>query len=212
MNNSWLNDNWAETNLHRNPFGELTRAERVEVAVVDVDRIAALVTRPLTAVQFIGDCGRGKTTRMLSLVGRIPDAIYTYLPEDGPCPPIPSGQVVLIDEAQRLPRSVRRKVFSTGKPLVLATHRDLTRPLLRYGYTVQTQRIGQTNTPELVCQVLNRRIESSRRGPGPIPEITLDFARSLVGRFGTDIRGIEDHLYELVQAQVTSHGQVRFSD
>jgi hypothetical protein len=207
-----LRNHWVNSNLHRNPFGELTRAERVEVAVVDVEGIAARVAVQRTAVQFVGDCGRGKTTRMLSLAERIPDAAYTYLPEDGPCPPIPQGRVVLIDEAQRLPRHVRRSIFSTGLPLVLATHRDLAGPLRRHGYAIHTQRIGQTNTPELVRKVLNRRIESSRRGPGPIPEIRLDFARSLVARFGTDVRSIEDHLYELVQSQVTDHGQVRFDD
>jgi hypothetical protein len=149
---------------------------------------------------------------MLTLANQLPDAAYTYLPEDGPCPPIPQGRVVLIDEAQRLPRHVRRSIFLTGLPLVLGTHRDLIRPLRRHGYTVHTQRIGQENTAELVCQVLNRRIESSRLGPGPVPKITLDFARALIGQFGTDIRSIEDHLYELVQAQVTDHGQVRFED
>jgi hypothetical protein len=212
MNKSWLHDPWANSNLHRNPFGELTRAERAEVAIVDVEQIAAWVAERRTAVQFVGECGRGKTTRMLTLARQLPDAAYVYLPEDGPGPPIPQGRVVLIDEAQRLPRSLRRAVFSTGLPLVLGTHRDLVRPLRRHGYTVHTQRIGHENTPELVCRVLNRRIESSRRGPGPIPVITLDFARSMVGRFGTDIRSIEDYLYELVQTQVIDHGQVRFED
>ena len=52
---SWLP--WAWCNLRRNPFGELTRQERVELAVVDVDSIAARIDGPHCAVQLIGDCG-----------------------------------------------------------------------------------------------------------------------------------------------------------
>lgn len=98
---------WASCNLRRNPFGELTREERAEVAEVDVDRIAGRVAKPHTAVQLIGDCGRGKTTRMLALMNRFPDASYVYLPENGPCPAIADGNPLLIDEAQRLPRTAR---------------------------------------------------------------------------------------------------------
>ena len=97
---------WAGRNLCRNPFGELSRAERAEVAVVDLDSIAARLAKMRSAVQLIGDCGRGKTTRMLALAQRFPESSYVYLPEDGPCPAIAEGNPLLIDEAQRLPRAV----------------------------------------------------------------------------------------------------------
>lgn len=208
----WPENHWAKSNLHRNPFGELTRDERAELAVVDVETIADKVSQNRTAVQFIGRCGRGKTTRMLKLTSRFPDSSYTYLPEDEPCPPIPSGRPVLIDEAQRLPRRAQDEVFSTGLPLILATHRDLTGRLRRFGYMVHTQRIGRDNTPELLCQVLNRRIEAARYQTGSLPVISLDYARRLTRRYGTNIREIENHLYELLQNQVIHHGKVRFDD
>jgi hypothetical protein len=209
---NWTQNHWAKCNLYRNPFGELTRPQRVEVAVVDVEPIVDLVSQPRHAVQFLGRCGRGKTTRMLKLSSQLRESSYTYLPEDQPCPPIPMGQPVLIDEAQRLPRRVRHTVFASGLPLILSTHRNLARSLRQFGYSVHTQRIGTGNTPELLCTVLNRRIEASRLTEAPIPIISIDFARHLVRRFGTDIRGIENHLYELVQTQVMHHGQVRFDD
>lgn len=211
-NNHRTNNHWVGVNLHRNPFGELTREQRIELAVVDVESLVVHLSKPRHAVQFIGQCGRGKTTRMLKLGSQLPESSYTYLPEDRPCPPIPSGNPVLIDEAQRLSRHVRSVLFSTALPMVLATHRDLSRPLKRAGYAVRTERIGNANSPELLCKILNRRIEAARLTEGPIPVITIKFARQLVRRFGTNIRGIESHLYELVQTQVTDHGQVRFED
>ena len=212
----WITSHWAKSNLYRNPFGELTPEQRVELAIVDVqpmvDLVSASDAADPVAIQFIGKCGRGKTTRMLKLAKRFDDSSYTYIPEDQPCPPIPAGWPVLIDEAQRMPRRVRREVFASGLPLILATHRDLARRLRRFGYSVHTERIGTSNTPELLCQILNRRIEASRLASGSIPVISLDFSRHLFQQFGTDIRGIENHLYEIVQAQVNHHGQVRFDD
>ena len=209
-NCQWLP--FASCNLRRNPFGELTRAERVELAVVDVDSISTLLTGPRSAVQLVGDCGRGKTTRMLALAGKFSDASYVYLPEDGPCPAIPEGNPLLIDEAQRLPRKLRRRIFATGLPLVLATHVDINRQLRRFGYAVHTESIGDGNTPELLCQLLNRRIEASRLKLGPVPIVSLDDARQLVRQFGSDIRSIEHYLYERVQNQVAQHGEMRFVD
>lgn len=203
---------WAQCNLRRNPFGELTPQERAEVAVLDVEAIATSAERPGSAVQLIGACGRGKTTRMLALKRRLPEASYVYLPQDGPCPPIAEGRPLLIDEAQRLPRAAWRCILTTGLPLVLATHRNMGRVLRRFGYDVQTEWIGDGNTPELICQLLNRRIEASRLRAGPIPVISLDDADRLYRDFGTDIRGIENYLYERVQSQVVHHGEMRFVD
>jgi energy-coupling factor transporter ATP-binding protein EcfA2 len=209
--------------LRRNPFGELTRQERAELAVVDVQAIADQVRDDWNAVQFIGDCGRGKTTRMLALAQMLPESSYVYLPEDGPCPAIGVGRPMLVDEAQRLPRRVRKQVFAAGLPLVLATHRDLSRPLRRAGYRVTTQHIGGHNTPELIGKLLNRRIEASRLDAlQTAPVVSSEDAGWLHAKFGSDIRAIESYLYDIVQSQafVTQkvrsqefqHGQMRFID
>ena len=203
---------WARCNLRRNPFGELSHRERGEVAVVDIEPIARRVTKPHAAVQLIGECGRGKTTRMLALRNRLTDSSYVHLPDHGPCPAIAEGQPLLIDEAQRLPRKARRSVFATGLPMVLATHRDLSRVLRSFGYDVHIERIGEENTAELVHRILNRRIEASRLREGPVPVVSIDVASRLVQRFGSDIRGIEDYLYERMQTQVIRHGEMRYID
>lgn len=203
---------WARLNLRRNPFGELTASERVETAVVAIDFYLDLLGQDSTAIQFIGDCGRGKTTRLLALRAKLPRSSYAYLGENLPCPAIPEGRPVMIDEAQRLTKLVKHRVFSTGLPLVLATHADLSRTLGRYGYTVHTQHVGLSNGPELVEELLNRRIEASRLCDGPIPMVSREDAVCLVNRFGTDIRQMEHYLYERIQFQVTHNDKMRFID
>ena len=205
------NARWPGANLFRNPFGELNRKERAALAVVDIKSISDFVKQRFRAYQLIGDCGRGKTTRLLKLRDALDQATYVYLPEDQPCPPIAEGSPILIDEAQRLPRRARKAVFKSGLPLVLATHQDLSRPLRRAGYHVTTERIGLSLTPERLAEILNRRIDASRRDPGSAaPQINLRVCAELIRQFGTDVRGIEGYLYDIVQSQVNDHGEMRF--
>lgn len=193
---------WAWCNLGRNPFGEFTPEERVDVAVLDVEALAAHVRGPRWALQLIGRAGRGKTTRMLALAARFAGAAYVHLPEAQPCPAIPVGRPLLIDEAQRLPRGVRRRIFAAGLPLVLATHRNLSGPLSRADYQVHTERIGRSVDGPLVREIARRRIEFCRLSrERPVPRLSDDDARWLVWRFKTDLRAIEGYLYERVQRQ-----------
>lgn len=215
---------WPGANLFRNPFGELLQSERADLAVVQTDTIASAIRfpavenrppefRPHCAYQLIGECGRGKTTRMLAIRKQFPTATYVYLPEDAACPTIPEGQPLLIDEAQRLPWGIRRKIFRSGATLVLATHKDLSASLRRHGYTVTTDRIGLSLSELQLVEILNRRIQASRRDSNQsAPQISIDDAQELIRRFGTDIRGIECYLYDIVQSQVKDHGEMRFID
>lgn len=203
---------WAWCNLRRNPFGELTPDERAAVAVVDTDRFLEILRQGQVAIQLLGAAGRGKSTRLLALRQRIPASAYVYLPEDAPCPPIPRGLPLLIDEAQRLPRRIRRPLLATGLPLVLATHRDLSGPLRRAGYRVYPQSIDAVPSPERVREIVRRRVDLCRLGPGPVPSLSRPEAEKLVRRFGSDLRSMEAFLYEQVQRQAHHHGQMRFID
>lgn len=228
---------WPGANLKTNPFGELTRQERSDLAVVSVqpmidvlcapaesdrdqaghpvsDATALEATlRPRRAYQLIGRCGRGKSSHLLAMWGHFPSAAYVYLPQWQPCPVIPEAPLLIIDEAQRLPFKVRRKLFRSGIPLLLATHRNLTPWLRYYGYRSVTQRIGTSVSVEKIQEIFNRRIEASRRlADQPVPRLSARDAEMLIQRFGTNIRSMENYLYEIVQQQVNDHGQMRFID
>ena len=189
---------FAHLNLHRNPFGELEFTQRAPLAVVDVDRFVQQLEQPDYAVQFMGERGRGKTTHLLAVMRHFPQAAYVHVGENER-PPIPHGQPLLIDEIQRLPPRRRRRVFRRSVSLALGTHEDVGRELHAAGYRVETVDVGGTLDPRRLQDILNRRIEWARRGPGPLPHVGIETARAMIDRFGDDVRTIEWQLYDLFQ-------------
>lgn len=192
---------FAKLNLVRNPFGELTWAERCELAVVDVQPWVDVLREPQGVVQFIGPCGHGKTTHLLALARKLPGARYVYLPPEGRHPPLPRRRPLLIDEAQRLSLWQRWRVLTHGGPLALGTHADLAAHFKRRGWRVVTVRVATDCSADLLVEILNRRIEASRLEAGPVPRIKLLQAIELRRQFGGNIRQIEHHLYLQFQQQ-----------
>jgi hypothetical protein len=189
-------------NLRRNPFGELTQQERAELAVVDPTDWLDFLQDDLAVLQFIGPCGRGKTTHLLAILRAIPRAQYVYLPEDGPQPAISRHRPLLIDESQRLSFLQLRRVFHVRGALVLGTHRDHTRAIQRAGREVVTVDVAAHHSPHRLAAILNRRLEASRVTEGEIPHVSLQHAVKLCDKFGTDIRAMEHFLYDQFQACV----------
>lgn len=191
-----LTSPYARFNLRRNPFGELTRQERAELAVVDASEWLRMLQQSTTALQFVGECGQGKTTHLLALHRLLDSAAYVYLPEDGPHPQIPFTRPLLIDEAQRLGRRERRRTFTGGGPLVLGTHEDLHQELASYGFEVSTIDVAACRTPKFLAEVLNARILASRARNADVPQISLSYADRLLRELGTNLRAIEQSLYD----------------
>lgn len=190
---------FAHLNLRRNPFGEVDQSQRARLAVVEVDRFVRRLASPGYAVQFIGEQGRGKTTHLLAIARQLAGSVYIQVAE-GERPRIPQSRRLLIDEAERLPRSQRCRVFRRPVSLALGIHQGLDRELAEAGFEVETVTLSGALVPETLHAMLNRRIEWARRGPGDLPRITLETAESLIGRFGDNVREIEWRLYELFQS------------
>lgn len=207
---SWLP--MAPLNLRVNPFGEWAREDRIAMAQLDAAPWLGALQHERHALQFVGACGRGKSTHLLALARLLafaPHGIpshYCYLPPRGPCPPFPAAGILLIDEAQRLPWLRRRRLLRQGRPLVLGTHRDGRGPLQRAGYTVETVDLDQLKPPEQLAAILNRRIEHARLGDGPLPSITPAEAARLQIWFGSNIRAAEHYLYHQFQIRAGASG------
>jgi hypothetical protein len=197
---------FAYLGLWRNPFGELSPAERAELAIVDVVPLVQFLTSGRSAVQFVGDCGYGKTTHLLALRARFPRSQLVYYPETGRRPPLPQGNPLLVDEAQRMGWNRKRQLLKSTGPVALGTHRDLSRELRRAGFNVWTVDVAQPKQPACLVQILRRRIDASRidaseahGGQDLAQFIDEDFAEKLIVRFGSNTRRIEDYLYDDLQ-------------
>ena len=189
---------YAHLNLRRNPFGELSLGEWAELAVVDVDAVVARLRQRSHAVQFVGEKGYGKTTHLLAIRSRFPNAAYVHIPE-GQRAAVPKSDPALIDEAQRLTWRQRFTTFRSDVPLVLGTHRDFSRELLRAGRTVETIQVENATNAERLHQLLNARIEAARRGGGTVPSISWKTVQVLLKKFGPDVRSAIQEMYVTVQ-------------
>jgi hypothetical protein len=197
---------FAYLGLWRNPFGELSPAERAELAIVDVAPLVEFLTSARSAVQFVGDCGYGKTTHLLALQTCFPRSQLVYYPETGRRPPLPQGTPLLVDEAQRMGWKRKRQLLKSTGSVALGTHRDLAPELRRAGFDVWTIDVAEPKEPAGLVQILRRRIDASRVGSNwSQRELRLshcideDFARKLIVRFGSNTRRIEDYLYDDLQ-------------
>lgn len=183
---------FAHLNLRFNPFGEAEPDERAALAVVDLPELG-----PGDAVQFVGDCGRGKTTHLLALRARWPGAVYERLDEgqDRCRGRVPATGLFLLDEAQRLRPSLLRELLARAAPVALGTHVDLRAAA---GRSLTTVRLNDLSLARLRA-VLERRIAWARRGGGTVPALPERTLLALRARHGDDLRAIEATLYDALQ-------------
>lgn len=193
---------YEHLNLRHNPFGEMDPDRRADLAVVDIDEIVSQLRSPRFAVQFLGDCGRGKTTHLLAIRASFAGAPYKHIAEGqrvGELPEAQAGVPIFLDELQRLPRSLRRKLPAGKNPLAVGTHKDFRRALVRAGYEVRTVRPAGLLDAARIKRIFERRIEHARRSPGAVPAIRGKTIADLLRRYGSNVRGMEHEMYERFQ-------------
>ena len=191
----------------RNPFGSLTPDEAAAAAVVDISGLQSQLARPRHAVQIIARRGRGKTTHLQAFEHHVRhtadlDAVYVYFPQRfaglNRRPVVPKAGVVILDEAQRMPRDIARRIIATGVPLLLGTHRSLRRRLHHGGYNVRTIRLGGTSDPAVTAEIVRRRLRLATPDAATIG-LTDDEAAILHRRYAGHHRAMIQYLYDRVE-------------
>lgn len=192
--------------LRRNPFGSLTDEEWLAVTILP-PALAALHPNNCRYVQLMGEPGRGKTTLLLRWG-------YEYLRrgEHIAFEKLPEGQRhfttrlneldgFALDEAQRLSWLERRRLFRAigEKRLFISTHEDMTRWFRRYGFNVTTFDAAEFMTCDHLAALLARRLVYFAGAAGPGVAFAADAVDYLWHRFGTDLRAVEQLLYEFFQ-------------
>lgn len=186
-------------NLRWNPFGAPALDDLAPLAVVDVEPFLERLRRPGFALQVLGESGRGKSTHLRALHSYFPEAPYIWFPEGEKPSPIPQAALLFLDETQRLPARLRRQVFSRPASFVIGSHMNHARELTRAGLE-QVTILLQGLTNERLAEIIQRRIEWARRGPGPLPEVSEATMTQLIDQYGDDLSAILARLYEDFQA------------
>lgn len=184
---------FAHLNLRFNPFGELTDAERVRIAVL---RVAPPAIG--SCVQVIAGCGRGKTAHLLAFAHALgaPYERADVTPGGRLVSPLAKLDAFVLDEAQL---ADRRDLAAAArvKTLVLGTHEDLAARL--GGRDVLTVRLTEPPAIDVLAEIVRRRIEHARRAAGPVPSLSEGALALLLQRHGSDVRAIEGILYGAFQ-------------
>lgn len=190
-------------NLRRNPFGELEPAEQTALAVVElehgrVEDWALWLEGGRRALQLVGPAGRGKTTHLLALAARLPGWTWRRPTPEGECAPAPSGGGLLLDDGQRLGSRALRALCGPARGLALTSQRDHGRALRGVGFEVRAVEVREL-TPSRLEELVRRRVEAVRRGPGPVPFLPAGAAATLLRDARGDVRAVLARLYERVQ-------------
>jgi len=186
-------------NLRWNPFGEPAVEDRATLAVVDVEAYVERLRKPGFAVQYLGEAGRGKSTHLMALHQSFPDMPYLKFPENTKIPKIPHAPVLFLDETQRLPPRLRRKIFSRKASFAIGTHEDHSLELAKAHKETVSIHLRDL-TPDRLEEIIERRLEWARRGPGPLPRIPSSKINQLIVTYEDDLSAIMECLYEEFQA------------
>ena len=186
-------------NLRWNPFRELTHQELHQVIQVNVQALISKVSQSGTALQLMGDAGRGKSTHLYALSRYFNHTSVIYLHDRTidrkPHPKIPNNaEIHLIDEAQRLRWLWNGWHIRPPCRLILATHVDLSKKLQNRGFTVSTVLIHQPCKAQ-IWEIVQRRLHFARRSSDPIPVLSVLYFETLYQTYKDDIRGMIEALY-----------------
>ncbi len=196
-----------------NPFRALTREEWSEVAVMP-PQIEEIVSRDVTHLQVIGEQGVGKTSTLLALKRHFSNqgqrVQYRYLPpgEKRFHGDLHATDILLLDEMQRLSKIHRTCLikeiapqYGEGVHLVCSTHEDLTPLFERHNRPLETRSLDR-HEKTFVHQVVERRLQFFALDVQPQVKLTESAFPFLDKTFGSDLRSLEDFLYDVFQQQV----------
>jgi chromosomal replication initiation ATPase DnaA len=193
-----------------NPFRALTREEWSQIAVVP-QAIEEAIEGDFSHLQIIGNQGSGKTSALLALKKRFKDqghkVQYCYLPPGQTKLPgtWPVGEILLIDEMQRLTQNQRLRVVKKVAPmreaglrLIFSSHEDLSPVFARLRRPLQTIPLHH-HEAEFVRSVIERRLRFFSEGDSARASLTEEAYGWLGETFADDLRSLEDFLYEVFQ-------------
>lgn len=199
---------FARLNLRWNPFGEPASEERQALFVGGVEDWSSFLRaepsgeggKPRRALELLGPSGCGKTTSLHSLKELFPDAtLVAWCPIRG-WPELPTTQagLLLVDDAHMARGGLLRE-FQRYRAVAVATQKDLAVSFRASGYETKTVRVPDRVSLSRLVEMVQRRLEWARRGPGPPPEVEKSTLKNLLDLHGPDLKTIQADLYDRYQ-------------
>jgi hypothetical protein len=151
-------------------------------------------------LQLLGPSGCGKSAHLLALRERLPGShLLSWNAVEGwPELKATRNHPLFVDDAQMLDGALLAQVLNF--PVVaVATQKDLAVSFRKAEFLVMTVKVADLVSISLLEEMVARRMEWARRGPGPIPSVGREALRSLLTRHGHDLRAIQSHLYDWCQ-------------
>jgi hypothetical protein len=205
---------WSHLGLRANPFQSLNRTDWHAIALLPEHLVRWLV-RPSAILQLTGGKGTGKTSALLALRRELEKQYvpskYEHLASGSRLPvlELSNDRLLLIDEAQRLTKRIRLKLFQsvqtktkagvTAPILIYSSHEDYSVEIGRYFEDFISYEMHALSARDL-AGLLDRRVNHfAVRGSGKVhfDREAVDF---LLAAFGADLRGMETFLYNFFQS------------
>ncbi len=202
-------DPFGALRLRGNPFRELSDDE-LELSWLGSEMMLEASGWSIDAapvVEFVGERGWGKTTRLMILRSQLRRAgrstSWQYVEPHKPQVEIPAAaRAWFVDEADRLPRrrlrALLRGAVAAGARLFAGTHRSLASDAAAVGArcrTVQLRAPAEAN----VCTLYAERIALHAFAGGPRGRLHATEAAALLRVAGPNLHTILGILYELFQ-------------
>jgi DNA polymerase III delta prime subunit len=199
---------FARLNLRRNPFGEPSVEDLGALFVggledwpsyLRADTVGEGANSP-RCLQLLGPPGCGKTTTLLALRERFSgSALVAWCPVHG-CPAIQGSRTgpLFVDDAQMMSGPHLSRVLRS--PVVaVATQKDLGVSFHEAGFCIKTVPVSDRVNLHCLQEMVGRRLEWARRGPGPLPEVEEGALQGLLRRHGRNLMAIQAELYDWYQ-------------
>jgi len=89
--------------------------------------------------------------------------------------------------------------FLRYRAVAMATQKDLAVSFRPSGYETKTVRVPDRVSLSRLEEMVQRRLEWARRGPGPPPEVEKSTLKKLLDLHGPDLKTIQADLYDRYQ-------------
>lgn len=204
---------WLHLGLRANPFQSLKPEDWVEIAHLP-SRLSLWLEEPTPVLQISGPKGVGKTSILYALKNELSrmgsNPIYVYIPPIRATPKLVLDQrPLLVDEAQRLPRRSRFRLYRNAVALIpekiqnprfiLSTHEDLSGEFSRFSLQFYAVDLTAPRETELAI-MLEKRVQHFAIGADSPVRFEPGAVRYLVNKFGADLRSMESFLYAYFQS------------